>query len=389
MDKHMGFNEQISEEAAGWLVEFRTGDIDAAGRREFDTWLRASPEHLRAFIEMAALWNETGAVDTQHRLDITAVIARSAGEQQVIALAPKPAQGQRDGPPYSEPEAPSIEIHQTRRPAHRNTLMVSRKKLATAASLVTLAVAAALIPWSNPFGPPTYHTQVGEHQSFRLPDGSRVVLDSRSRLRVVFTAANRQVELLEGQALFYVVRNAQRPFLVRVGGAVVRDIGTQFDVDRQGDGAVVTVVEGQVSVTTPPTRQLASAAPNETLSSSLVRASIQPVLLRAGEQLDVGSDDRSPRPIHVNVSSVTAWTQGRLVLEAATLSQVAEAFNRYSARELVAHDNGSRPLHLSGVFVTNPKFLIRYLRERSDITVTETDSEIDIVRNDRASGESP
>jgi hypothetical protein len=38
-------------------------------------------------------------------------------------------------------------------------------------------------------------------------------------------------------------------------------------------------------------------------------------------------------------------------------------------------------LRLSGVFVTNPDFLLRYLRERPDIAITETDSEIDIIRN--------
>ena len=39
-------NTQIYEEACAWFVECRGGDLDDVGRREFDRWLRKSPEHL-------------------------------------------------------------------------------------------------------------------------------------------------------------------------------------------------------------------------------------------------------------------------------------------------------------------------------------------------------
>ena len=68
-DKPVKLNAQISAEAAAWLVEFRTGDIDAAGRRQFDAWVRSSPEHLRAFLEMAAIWNEGSALDPRRDID--------------------------------------------------------------------------------------------------------------------------------------------------------------------------------------------------------------------------------------------------------------------------------------------------------------------------------
>src|ERR1700722_14180824 len=68
--KPIKLNAQISEEAAEWLVEFRTGDIDVAGRRQFDTWVRSSPEHLRAFLEVAAIWNEGSGLDARRDLNI-------------------------------------------------------------------------------------------------------------------------------------------------------------------------------------------------------------------------------------------------------------------------------------------------------------------------------
>ena len=47
-ERTIGLNHQISEEAAEWLVEFRTAPVSTGARKDFDAWVRASPEHLRA-----------------------------------------------------------------------------------------------------------------------------------------------------------------------------------------------------------------------------------------------------------------------------------------------------------------------------------------------------
>jgi len=354
--ERVGLNEQISEQAAQWLVEFRTGEVDPAGRRDFDAWLRASPENIRAFIEMAALWHEGGAVDPRRELDVEAIIARADSEPRVIELTAAPGFGATVPVPPVPPEHALPAAAAARGSTRRRRLRVGG--WAVAACLLVAGLATALILRSGPPNPRTYATAVGARRSIGLPDGSKVLLDSKSRLRVSYTASARNVELLQGQALFEVVKDPQRPFLVRAGNALVRDVGTVFDVNRIGDGTVVTVVEGRVAVAT----------------------SAQPLYLSAGEQLDVRLGHFSPRPIHVDISSETAWTDGQVVLESATLPQVAQVFNRYSARRLVARDLGKKPLRLSGVFSTNPDFLLRYLRGQPDIAVTDGSSEIDIVR---------
>jgi transmembrane sensor len=376
-ERTSGLNHQISDEAAQWLVEFRTGPVSTSVRREFDAWVRASPEHLRAFIEMALLWRETGALDPQRRLDVEELIARDRRDSKLVELTSRRASGEdyvplsrsgRDAPPRAG-----------RRQARRPVRWLSRAGwLAAAASLFVALVGGSLLVEQILSGR-TYSTDVGERRAVNLPDGSTVLLDSRSSLRVDFTATTRQVELVHGQALFSVVHEPQKPFLVRAGATVIRDIGTQFDVKQRPDDTVVTVVEGRVAVLARPPSALPAATPQSVNASSDHRD--EPVFVSAGEQVDVAAGSFSPQLVHVSVGSVVAWTRDQVVLESATLTEAAREFNLYSNRKIVAEDLGASPLRLSGVFVTNPDFLLRYLRERPDIAITETDSEIDIIRN--------
>jgi hypothetical protein len=117
-----------------------------------------------------------------------------------------------------------------------------------------------------------YATGIGEQRTVTLSDGSTVELNSQSRLRVAFHPHERDVELLEGQALFHVAHDRTRPFLVQSEGAKVRAVGTQFDVYRKSDGTVITVVEGRVAVM-PESSWVNSVAPSMTARLSTVAVS--------------------------------------------------------------------------------------------------------------------
>src|ERR1700730_11908728 len=58
-----GFNSQIYDEACVWFVEMRSGDVDAAGRQRFNVWVRKSPEHLRAYLEISEIWDDARLMD--------------------------------------------------------------------------------------------------------------------------------------------------------------------------------------------------------------------------------------------------------------------------------------------------------------------------------------
>ena len=92
-------------------------------------------------------------------------------------------------------------------------------------------------------------TAAGEVRQLPLPDGSRVVLDARSRISVQFEPATRLVRLESGQALFEVAKDATRPFIVVAGEYRVRAVGTAFLVSvESASQAQVTVTKGTVQV---------------------------------------------------------------------------------------------------------------------------------------------
>src|SRR5882724_4720513 len=78
MDQRFKLNTQIYEEACEWFIECRAGDLDDATRYAFDCWLRKSPEHLNAYLELAAIWNEGPLLDPEGKFDRDTLIAQAA-----------------------------------------------------------------------------------------------------------------------------------------------------------------------------------------------------------------------------------------------------------------------------------------------------------------------
>ena len=73
-----------------------------------------------------------------------------------------------------------------------------------------------------------------------------------------------------------------------------------------------------------------------------------------------------------------------MIFEAASLTAVAEEFNRYNARQLVVLDPELYDFHISGVFSsTDPSALLQFLRERADVQVIETETEIQLLKKPR------
>src|SRR5665213_3366973 len=79
-------NSHIREAAAHWLVEFRTETPDAAAKRQFAAWLRTSPEHIKAYLNVLALWEDAQRYDPPRRFDIDTLVALARVDRTITDL---------------------------------------------------------------------------------------------------------------------------------------------------------------------------------------------------------------------------------------------------------------------------------------------------------------
>jgi transmembrane sensor len=339
----------VVAEASEWFIDFRAGDVNGEARLRFIEWLRRSPEHIQAYLEVSGVWSELPSSDHEGRFDIGSLIARARNESDVIPLS--------SVNPRLPPAPPASVPRAFPKPPRRSVL--------AAAALALLAFITALFFWIDRDTARSYSTGIGEQRTIQLMDGSTVELNVRSRVSVRLTDRRRDVVLIEGQALFRVAKDKQRPFVVRAGEAQVRAVGTEFDVYRKPTETVVTVVEGRVE-TYPGSDGAGGAA----------------IVLSAGEQLTVHAHTVT-KPTRADTVAATAWLQKRLIFEETPLSEVAEEFNRYNRRPLAIDDGELRTLKISGVYSsTDPASLINFLRNQNSIRVIETENQVRVVRRE-------
>lgn len=117
----------------------------------------------------------------------------------------------------------------TRAEAENRPWPMRRFRWSLGVALAGLAVAAAVPvvvqPWRDI---DAYATSVGEQRTVLLKDGTRMSLNTSTRVRVELASAQRTVSVEDGQALFEVAKDAHRPFVVRVAGSEVRALGGLF-----------------------------------------------------------------------------------------------------------------------------------------------------------------
>jgi transmembrane sensor len=80
------------------------------------------------------------------------------------------------------------------------------------------------------------------------------------------------------------------------------------------------------------------------------------------------------------VTAATAWTARQLIFDMTPLPEVAEEFNRYSARRLVIASPTLADFHVTGSYSSkNPESLLRFLRAQPGLRLIETADEIRVT----------
>lgn len=153
------------------------------------------------------------------------------------------------------------------------------------------------------------HLAGAELRRVTLPDGSHAVLDAGAALAVRFSDGKRRVELLRGRAWFDVAHGPGPRFEVSAAGGLIQDIGTAFEVSREGDDVEAAVSEGTVRV----------------FASSRSDAS---QVLHAGQRVRF-NDTAFAREADIPIRRVAAWRTGNIVLEGVTIRQAIAEVSRY------------------------------------------------------------
>jgi transmembrane sensor len=227
-----------------------------------------------------------------------------------------------------------------------------------------MVVTPLLLYWSEQ-GSGEYITGTGERRSIPLADGSAVIMNTQSLLRVRFSSRGRDVELVAGEALFSVARDPSRPFRVHARHTIVEAIGTEFSVYVGDSSTRVAVTQGRVKVFASPSQSTIMLNPYglawvDTTSSGL-DAPASAVAIGAGHEALISRNGNTFPNFEVSSRSIPtdalqrriAWVSGQLAFSGERLTDVVEEFNRYNWRKLRIGDPGIANVQVGGWFRSN------------------------------------
>lgn len=272
----MNTEETVSEKAARLALGARTGA--AEGEAALDAWLAEDDAHIEAYADALLVWEQLGQV---------------------------------------APDWPS---------EHLRGQVTRRRLLAGALSLVVGGLF-GVTGWKTFRA--DYVTGIGEQRLVRLEDGTRVVLNTNSAIKLHYEKNIRRVRLLRGEALFDVAHDTARPFVVEASDKYVRAVGTSFVVRADKDMVEVILLSGRVDI-------------GENGGNKPKRLSLKP-----GDRLrETGEGQMLDRPV---IDAVTAWRKGQIILDGVPLDRAVAEMNRYTRKPIVVKGYPEGPQKLSGV----------------------------------------
>lgn len=190
---------------------------------------------------------------------------------------------------------------------------------AAAAAVVAVLLAPTIV------APPSSSYQVatrdGERRTMTLADGTSIEMSGGTRLTL--SRGNPRIASLDsGEALFHVRHDDRQPFVMTAGAVTVRDLGTVFNVARDGQHLSVAVSEGSV----------------------LFQPACDALTLKAGDTVSASSDGSNIVRSKTDPASVGGWRVGMLGFDGQRLGDVVAKVERlYGVRITLDGNLSARP----------------------------------------------
>ncbi|WIT13316.1 FecR domain-containing protein [Paucibacter sediminis] len=312
----------IEARAAGWIAERdRAGSAWPAERQAaLEAWLNAATAHRVAWLRLDQAW-------------------RRADRLRALQAAPSPVSS---------------------RPSPRPWWQQQRRAIGGALAglgLLALVLAVQVVAPLRGNDAQSYATARGQREAVALADGSRLTLNTATKLRTAVTAKQREVWLEQGEAFFDIAHDASRPFVVHAGRQTVTVLGTKFSLLREGERLRVAVLEGRVQVQAEQSRPA--------------------VLVRDDTAVAEASNVLVSRQTSQQVNAALSWLQGKLVFDQVSLAEAASQFNRYNRKQLVITDAAAARIGIGGVFdANNAEAFARLLHAGFGLQVQVSEEEI-------------
>lgn len=284
--------------AAFWVARLDRGGLSTDELIALREWVGAHPSHMRKLERAAEIWESLDAL---------------AALRNIVA---RPA-----------------------RTTRRRTI-----SFAIAAGVAGMALAIALllavVPGSveAPEYYASFETRIGETQVIEPGEGSRISLNTNSRVAIEFGSTLRRVRLDRGEAYFDVAANDTRPFVVETDFGNVVVTGTEFLVRVDDAGLEVAVKEGHVQLQRPP--------------SDHDEGRVALALLTAGEVASIELDgSRRIEPIETGqLVRKLGWRDGMLMFNGESLEEVVHEVGRYTPIKINITDEALRTRRIGGYF---------------------------------------
>lgn len=318
----MNKSEQLAEEvvdsqAAQYVARLYSGEMSALEEKALLAWLDADPVHRKAYERTLQIWDAAGElVDDREMLAVETDRKKSAMYSRIgpmrVAIALLVFVSAVAGGLYLAPGVQSM---------FSDSLLM------------------------------TYETSVGEQREVDLEDGSRIVLNTGSRVLVDYSKHERRILLDFGEVYFDVAKDPNRPMVVAVGDRIVKVIGTKFSVMRSNDLLEVAVVEGVVAVAKGDSRfpRVPQTSTGKVASGqSTAKAG---VVLEAGAiaEFHPGGHQVTSNDVAL-VEQLQSWRSGVIRVNNEPLIQLVAEINRYSPVRVLIEDSAITDLPISGVF---------------------------------------
>lgn len=320
-------------EAAAWLAVLRGPNRTAGTERGFSQWMKKSASHARAFEEATGIWEE----------------ARNLPRPRLLHKS------------FRQPPRPRIGF----------------LKSATVAAMLAIVAVGATIYLQRQAG---VRTNIGEQRVLALDDGTRVILNTDTRVVVSYDSYIRSVELKEGEALFEVAKRANWPFVVTAGDRRIEALGTSFVVRRDDRQLAVTLVEGKVTVSSAPASGFSGLSERSDKDSLRSKTSESPdagtVMLIPGERI-VFANAQPAKKDRPPLEKLLAWQRREVALDNIALPDAVAEMNRYNRIPVQIATTETANVRVTGLFRAGDSMsFARAVAEAYHLEITEEPDKI-------------